>query len=502
MTRKKAEVIISSLVGAFEADSTVCMHLTNDILYPVLFLAILASGCRWTGTNTAYTAAELEHHFCTSQTQYVIVAADHLATVRQAIDASGCKVEIIIFSDILKEEGSASPNGSDFSLSTAWSCENAGSADETVYRNLHECQRKQNCVLQSVRPVSPNTIAALMQTSGTTGQPKLAMRSHRGLVMETMAIEDNHANKPYQVSRLICTPIFHGFTFPVAIDALRLGIPTYIMKRFDHTFALKIYQFGITETFVVPAILLRLVENPETHALLQSLRLIGFGGSPLLPELRQKTLDIFEMSPRIVPVYGMTEGGWLTTLKYPDVDDGSVGRLIPGLEIKIRTKENGGLTNGGQRTGELLVRGTQLMEGYFHNTEASEDAFMDGWLKTGDIGFIQDDHVYFVDRWKAIIKVNGFQVSPTEMEGTLIQSAKVADVAVLGVGQGIDEHPVVCVVPAGNDITEQEIKSFLRTRLAGYKVSRCEVKFLAQILRNSTGKIVRSALKEQIEAAG
>lgn len=498
MTRNKTKEIVNSLVGAFEASSTVCLHLINDVLYPVLFLAILASGCRWTGTNTAYTASELEHHFCISETRYVIVDAVHLNTVRQAIDASGCNAEIILFSDLLKEEDDAYPNGTDHSPSI----------DRTVYRSLHKCQREQSRHVPSARRISPDDIAALMQTSGTTGKPKLVIRSHRGLVLETMAIKDNHADKPYQVSRLIFAPIFHGFTFPVAIDALRLGIPTYVMKRYDPTFAPKIRQFGITETFVVPAILLRLVENIETHPLVQSLRFIGFGGTPLLPDLRQKTLDMFKVAPRIVPVYGETEAGWLTTLKYPDVDDGSVGNPTPGLEMKIRTEGNGELEPtlyGGprQHTGELLVRGTQLMEGYYRNAEASEAAFLDGgWLKTGDIVSIRDGRVYFIDRCKAIIKVNGFQVSPTEIEATLIQSADVVDVAVLGVGQGIDEHPVVFVVPGRNDMTEQEIKSFLRTRLAGYKVSRCEVRFMAKIARNSTGKVLRGALKEHIEARG
>lgn len=467
----------------------------------MLVLAILASGCRWTGTNTAYTITELQHHFRLSEAKYVVVAEEHLDTVRRAVVGSGLKVEIILFSDILHATDDTIPCTNGVHLTVTSPFEVTQRTSSRQHRTLHQCFKEWTDFSHAnIRKLSSDNIAALMQTSGTTGKPKLAIRSHRGLLAEMIARQNSHTMKPYQVSRLVCTPIFHGFTLPVVLDALRLGIPTYIMKRLDDTFASKIDKYGITETFVVPVMLMHLIQNPETYSLVQSLQLIACGGSPLPSQLMQKTLRLFNASPRIIPVYGLTEGGWLTTLGSPSNQIGSVGKPIAGLEMKICAMPNEKTTGNGPHTGELLVRGKQLMEGYFGNSMESAAAMTGGWLKTGDIVSIKDGHVYYMDRRKSLIKVNGFQVSPAEMEAVLMQCTEVTDAAVFGVGCGVDEHPVVCAVPTYSGVTDEMIKTFLRTQLASYKVARCQVIFIASIPRNSTGKVVRNALKQHIEA--
>ncbi|KAK4953613.1 hypothetical protein LTR10_008216 [Elasticomyces elasticus] len=485
-SRKKAYSLVAALSGAFTAKSTVCLHLPNDVLYPVLVLAILASHCRWTGSNPAYTAAELEHHFRTSETDYVVTMPESLATVQSAVQASGYRAEIILFSDLLEEEQT--------SVISSVSLQSNGHTLRTL-RDL--LQSPSNVDLPTMLSnILPNDIAALQQTSGTTGLPKMAMRSHHSMISELEAITDD--SKPYEVRRLFCTPIFHAFSAPeMLFNALRLGQISYFMRRFDDSFAQKVHDFRITETFGAPAMLLKLANKPEDYHLLQSLRYVAYGGAPLGSELSRRFLSIFEVPPRLVPVYGMTEGGWFTTLKYPEEDDtGSVGRPVPGYELKISSNPLDQLGKE-HSEGEILVRGPQVMQGYLGNAEATSAAFEDGWLKTGDIGYLDNDRLYLVDRVKDMIKVNGWQVSPVEVQNVLLQVDGVLEAAVFGEGHNEDEHPVACVVKKATSLTAEAVREHLRGKLASYKVSKCEVRFVDAIPKSATGKVVKELLRKQ-----
>jgi len=273
-----------------------------------------------------------------------------------------------------------------------------------------------------------------------------------------------------------------------------------IAKRFDDTFAQTVNDHQITEIFVAPPILLRLANSPHLHHLLQSIQFIAFGGCPLTQALHQQTLAMFAKPSRIVPVYGMTEGGWFTTFSYPEEDHtGSVGRPIPGYEMKVSASSNYSLDVDGVSVGELLALGPHMMEAYLNDEDSTKDAFTsEGWLRTGDIGYINETgKVYLIDRAKDLIKVNGFQVAPAELESALAQNEDVSEAAVFGVGTDIDEHPLACVLRRNKDVTEEMIIEQLRTRLAGYKVSKCEVWFGDSIPRSPAGKIMKRILKEQ-----
>jgi len=455
-------------------------------LYPVLVFAILASGCRWTGTNTSYKQTELEDHLRISEANYVITSIGSLETVQAAIKGLTAEIEIVLFSDVLADEPAIIGDG---------------------FRTLHHLMKTAVYLplRDRLKDVSADSVATLMSTSGTTGLPKMVQRTHRALILETQANEDENAAKPYDVRRLFCTPIFHAFSFPeMVVNALRLGQPSYFMKRFDDSFAQKVYDFGITETMAAPPMLLRLANQAEKEIerkTLQSLRMVLCAGAQLVAELRTKFLRVFECPPRIVQVWGMTEGGWFSTFKYPEDDStGSVGRVITGYQVRMSSEHTVELADG-RLAAALLGRGPQLMTGYLGNPVATAEGLTkDGWLKTGDIGYVDDDgKIYLVDRAKDIIKVNGWQVSPAELEAVLFQSSDVLDAAALGVGHDIDEHPVAFVIRSHEDVTETRIKEHLLSRLARYKVSKCEVRFVDALPRTSSGKILRRVLRAQYE---
>ena len=310
----------------------------------MLVLGILASRSIWTGTNIASTSFELEHHFQASFTKCVITLPEYERTVQDAAAGLGWDVEIVFFTDILAENallkvpcGEPTPKEDGLYMLTN------SSGEPVARRTLHDLlgTRHEGKVKKKIDYIDPDQVAALQSTSGTTGLPKMAARTHRALILESKAIEDNHAQKPYDVRRLFCTPIFHAFSTPeMVIAPLRLGIPTYIMRRYDDTFAQKVHDLKITETAAPPPMLKMLQEQQSSHHLLQSLRMIFCGGAPLARGLRKQTLAIFETPPRIVQVWGMTEGGWFATFKYPEDDrTGSVGRMVPGYDIKVSTDD-------------------------------------------------------------------------------------------------------------------------------------------------------------------
>ncbi len=489
VTQNMAAKLYTGLVGAFEEDNAVCLHLPNDVLYPVLMLGVWGSRCRWTGSNTAYTAHELKHHISVSKSKYVITLSEHLETVRSATcELTVDDVEIIMFSDILQAE--ARPKEKVQGLRTVHDLLDTRSADKSG---------------QVLATITANDIAALQSTSGTTGLPKMAIRTHGSFMRESAAIQDDDQAKGYEVRRLFCTPVFHAFSTPeVAINSLRCGLPTYIMKRYDDTFAQKVHKFEITEIAAPPPILLRLQQQADAHPLLQGVRKIFTGGAPLSAELRSRALEIFDVKPRIIPVWGMTEGGWFTTFRHGEDDTtGSVGKLLPGFEVKVITDPDVKSTKG-QVTGELLVRSKQVMTGYFENDKATKEAFDGDWLKTGDVGYVRNAKVYLIDRKKDLIKVNGFQVAPAELEGALFDLACVGDSAAISAGSGTDEYPLVFVVLADKSLGEavalEAIKRRLQENLAHYKWGKVDVKFVDSIPRNPSGKILRKQLREQAKA--
>lgn len=497
ISKERAISLIVQLTGAFVEDSTVCLHLANDITYPILCMAIFASKCRWTGTNTAYTAPELEHHFRVSQTKYVITDKEHLPTVRAAVQSSGTRATIIVYSDLLSDRPHSHPAGR--------RCSCSDHLPELSHQMpcLHDLLNSSNTehdLVTALRRIDVTAVATLMSTSGTTGKPKMAARTHLATVAETVAAADNHAEKDYEVRRLFCTPIFHAFSTPeMIINSLRLGLPSYFMKRFHNDmFPKNIWLFKITETFAPPPMLAKLIENPDAGRLASTLRTVYTGGAPLSQELRLRFLNKLSPNPpRVAQVWGMTEGGWFAHFKYPVNDEtGSVGYPLPGFEIKIKD-ENRYFNDANQEVGEVLVRGPDMMSHYWDNPEASAGAFEHGWLKTGDIGYINDAKVYLVDRGKDLIKVNGWQVAPAEIEDALLKSSAVQDCGVIGFGEGIDEHPLAFVVLADDAVgtTVEVLKQHLLQRLTRYKVSSCDIRFVDSIPKSVSGKILKTHLR-------
>ncbi|KAF5540171.1 4-coumarate ligase [Fusarium mexicanum] len=186
------------------------------------------------------------------------------------------------------------------------------------------------------------------------------------------------------------------------------------------------------------------------------------------------------------------------TLFAPDEFDAlhtGVGYLVPNMEIKI-VKDDGQLA-GYDEEGEALIRGPNTFKGYYRNPEASRDSLEGGWLKTGDIVMMDKTGLLkIVDRKKELIKVKGFQVSPSEIEGVLLENEHVIDCAVIRVIRDGQEHPQAFVVPGDDKVTVTAIKEFLEARLAAYKQPTGDIIFVDAIPKSPSGKILRRMLQQ------
>tara|TARA_A100001037_G_scaffold99169_1_gene90496 strand:- start:1449 stop:2327 length:879 start_codon:yes stop_codon:yes gene_type:complete len=281
------------------------------------------------------------------------------------------------------------------------------------------------------------------------------------------------------------------------------GATQVMMGRFDmEEFLSLIETHRVSKLFTVPPVGLGLSQYPGVATRdLTCLEFAMFGAAPLSAELQVKISEVLNCA--VIQGYGMTESSPVTNIDFTEpglMKAGSIGPAVANTEEKIVDTEDPDKQLGPDEVGELMVRGPQVMLGYFNNPQATEETLTnDGWLHTGDIGKMDEEgYVWVLDRKKELIKYNGFQVPPAELEGLLIEHPEIADAAVIGKpDEESGEIPKAFVVKtAGSDISEDAVMSFVASKVSTFKHVR-EVEFIDAIPKNPSGKILRRLLKDQ-----
>jgi 4-coumarate--CoA ligase len=349
-------------------------------------------------------------------------------------------------------------------------------------------------------PIDPREqIVVLPYSSGTTGLPKGVMLTHRNLVANLVQVKDALAITDGEVV-LAVLPFFHIYGMQVLMNFfLSRGATIVTVPRFDLEQCLgSIQERGITRLFAVPPIVLALAKHPLVDQFdLSSLKQVFSGAAPLGADLAQDAADRIDCE--VVQGYGMTELSPVTHLTLMGgFKPGTCGVTVPNTECRIVDVEEGADQEVGA-VGELWVRGPQVMKGYLNNPEATALTIdSDGWLHTGDVGFIDaDGHLTIVDRVKELIKYKGFQVAPAELEALLLTHPAIADAAVIGVpDEEAGEHPRgFIVLKPGQELTAADISAFISGHVATYKVIH-DVVFTDSIPKSPSGKILRRLLRD------
>ena len=345
-------------------------------------------------------------------------------------------------------------------------------------------------------------VAALPYSSGTTGLPKGVMLSHRNLVVNLVqsgAVSDFRRDDV----ALVAIPMFHIYGLNGLMNAcLAHNVPFVTLPRFDLEQVLAlIEQHRVTRFYAVPPIMLALARHPlvDEHDL-SSLRSIACAAAPLGAELADEVAE--RVGCAVYQAFGMTELSPMShTTILPDIKPGSSGVAVPNTESLII--DDSGVPLGVDEVGQLLVRGPQVMRGYLNNPAATADTIdADGWLHTGDLARIDGDgHLFIVGRVKELIKYNGFQVAPAELEAIVLDHPDVSDVAVIGVPDpDVGELPTAfVVVRPESTVTADAIIEHVAAKVATYKRVR-RVEFIDAIPKSAAGKILRRELHATAEA--
>ena len=346
-------------------------------------------------------------------------------------------------------------------------------------------------------------IAVLPYSSGTTGLPKGVMLTHYNLTSNLKQLMATGLIDEHSVL-LAFLPFFHIYGLMVLLNSsLESGATCLVMPRFDPDQTLAfIEKYKVTDFFVVPPALLALTHHPKLgEADLSSLRFIFSGAAPLPPEVATMAAERFGCP--VFQGYGMTETSPLTnTVPIDAPKDNSVGPAVADTEEKIVNLETGDELPAGE-IGELLIRGPQVMQGYWKNPDATAETILDdGWLRSGDLCYMDGDgYLFIVDRIKEMIKYKGYQVAPAELEGVIMEHPAVLDAAVIPKRDfEAGEVPKAFVVlKPGQEASAEDIMAFVAEQVAPYKKLR-ELEFAESIPKSAAGKILRRELIEQERA--
>lgn len=343
-------------------------------------------------------------------------------------------------------------------------------------------------------------VAALPYSSGTTGLPKGVMLTHHNLVAMLRLMEANDAFSEHDT--MVCVvPMYHLYGLHIVANlGLAQGATIVTVPRYDlDQFLGVLEQYKVTVAPLVPPLVLTLSRAPQVDAHdLSALRLIHCGAASLSDEIARACAE--RLNCEIRYGYGMTEVSPLSHASLPDPKKhkaGSVGYCLPNTECRI-VDYNNGLELAANQEGEICVRGPQVMKGYLGNSAATRDMVdEEGWLRTGDIGYCDDEgRLFVVDRLKGLIKHNGKQVAPAELEALLLSHPAIADAAVIGrPDEASGEVPKAFVV-LKSETSPEEIMDFVAARVARYKRIQL-VEFVNEIPKSPAGKILHRVLKER-----
>ncbi|MGA9319873.1 MAG: fatty acid--CoA ligase [Xanthobacteraceae bacterium] len=345
--------------------------------------------------------------------------------------------------------------------------------------------------------------AIQMYTSGTTGHPKGAQLSHANLLtLLPGALTQFGAWHDNDVS-LVCMPLFHIGGSGWGLIGFYRGVPTVLMRDPDPVKILQLIpEFRITKAFLVPALMLFLMQVPQCQTTdFSSLELVAYGASPAPIDLVRKALKMFGCG--LAQVYGLTETtGAITYLPPEDHDETNAARLkscgkaMTGIDIRVVDSEGNDVATG--EVGEIVTRSPQNMLGYWNQPEATRRAIRGDWFHTGDAGYLDaDGYIYIYDRVKDMIISGGENIYPAEVESALFGHPAVADVAVIGVPDETWGEAVKAMVvrKPGTTITPNELIDYARERIAHYKAPR-SVDFVDTLPRTPTGKILKRELRK------
>ena len=454
----------------FQKGDGVALLSPNSPEYVVVLLAVSLLGGVTTTLNPLYTPAEIRSQVKDAESRFFF---SHSALDKKVLQAlEGSSVSVVFFGG--EEEGNRWP-------SEFMSC---GSKVEQVGLDPRR------------------DVVMLPYSSGTTGFPKGVMLTHFNLLANICQLGLPGLEPVTEKDRVMAVlPFFHIYGMVVILlRGLHCGATLVTLPRFDLEQFLNIMQdYSITRTYLVPPIVLAMAKQPRVEEFdLSHLKSVNCGAAPLGEEVALQFMK--RLGCVLKQGYGLTEASPVTHLmpeSAKGVKLGSIGPPLSNTECRVVDMESGA-DLGVHESGEIWIRGPQVMQGYWKSPEATSSVLDDeGWLRTGDVGYADGNRCFFiVDRVKEMIKYKGFQVAPAELEAILLSHTAVSDAAVIGSpDEEAGEVPKAFIV-ATESVSAEEIMEFVADQVAPHKKIR-RLQFTEQIPKSASGKILRRLLLEK-----
>lgn len=487
-----------------KAGDRVALVLPNAPQHIVAFHAIQRLGAIAVEHNPLYTPGELRHQFEDHGATVAIVWDNLYASVAEFAEELGIdRIVAVNITQAMPLKMRAMLRLPIAAARTSRAALTVGTHPEGAIRweSLVESRR----LRRSFPRPKLDDIAVLQYTSGTTGQPKGAILTHRNLRSNTSQGEAwVQGLRPGHETFYAILPMFHAYGLTLCMTfAMSIGAKLVLLPKFDEKLVLDAMKRS-PATFLpaVPPIYSRLVAAAADRGM--SLRGIRFAISGAM-SLPVSTVRMWENATGglLVEGYGMTEcspvalGNPIGPTRRP----GTVGVPFPSTEIRVVDPANPSVDRGIEEEGELLIRGPQVFQGYWNRPEETAIALVDdGWLRTGDIVRVSaDGYVTIVDRLKELIITGGFNVAPTEVEEIIAEHPGVAECSVVGIASPTGGEMVVAavVLEPGAAVSEERLRDYAREHLTAYKVPK-QITFVEELPRSIVGKVLRREVKAQL----
>jgi long-chain acyl-CoA synthetase len=466
--------------------------------WPVAFFAAALCGAIVTPLNAWWTGAELQYGLADSGAKIAIVDAERYQRIAEHLAACPDLERIYV------ARGGASIHAPAVSL-------------ESVLGVMSEWGALPEFPLPDVS-LDPEDDATIFYTSGTTGKPKGALGTHRNITstiwtsMAALARALLRRGEAYplpeavpQRTTLLSVPFFHVTgCISTLVPTVNNGNKLVLMRKWDVDTALQLIERErVTVTGGVPTIAWQLIEHPNRSKYdLSSLEMLAYGGAPSAPELVRRIAEVFPQS-KPGNGWGMTEtsaaGASHSSEDYLNRPD-SCGPAAAVCEMKIMSADGARELPVGE-VGELWVKGVMVLKEYWKNPQATARTFVDGWVRTGDVARLDEEgFCYIVDRAKDMLIRGGENIYCVEVENVLYEHPAVMDAALVGIRhRTLGEEPAAVVFLApGAAATEDEIRAFVASRLAAFKVPVKVVFWNEMLPRNAAGKILKPELKKAL----
>jgi len=471
--RDAAKRFANALAGlGVEPGDKVALMLPNVPQFAIAYYGILSLGAIVVPLNVLLKGPEVAYHLGDSDAVALVAWEDFLEEARKGFEeAEGCENLILVE----EPDGEGAPEGT-----------------HGFDGLLEESSTK-----HETAQTRPEDTAVVIYTSGTTGRPKGAELTHFNMFYNAVCNADKLLGLGEDDVEIAVLPLFHIFGQTCVMNAgVYAGNTVVLVPRFEPEAVLEAIQSsGVTVFTGVPTMYQYLLRHPELDGYDTSSLRIGVSGGAAIP---LEVLKAVEQRFGIVVLegYGLSETSPTTCFNRSAGQRkvGSIGLPIWGTEARVVDEEDREVPRG--ERGELVVRGHNVMKGYYKNPEATEEAMRGGWFHTGDMATIDEDgFVFIVDRVKDMIVRGGYNVYPREIEEVLYEHPAVAEVAVIGTPHEDlgEEVQAVVALKEGESVTEEEIVAFAKERVAAYKYPR-SVLFMDDLPKTATGKILKREL--------